>query len=211
MIFSYSRVSTSDKGQTVANQDLLIEKAGFKIDRIFEDVGVSGSVPAQDRPAFKQMISEMKPSDTCVCISIDRLGRSALDVLRTVEYFKKHNLSLRILQLDSVDLTSSVGKLLLTMLAAVAEMEKSLLIERTKAGIARTVSEGTVLGKLEKLSPSALADIKHGKLTHAQYAEKYGVSTKSIQRAMKKCVVEYEKKFEKKIVQHKLRDSVVLN
>jgi len=54
---------------------------------------------------------------------IDRLGRSAPDVLKTVEYFKKHNLSLRILQLDSVDLTSSVGKLLLTMLAAVAEME----------------------------------------------------------------------------------------
>jgi len=64
------------------------------------------------------------------------------------------------------------------------------------------VSEGTVLGKLEKLSPTALADIKQGKMTHAQYAEKYGVSTKSIQRAMKKCVVEYGKKFEKKVVQH---------
>lgn len=153
--FSYTRVSTL-KDQTVANQILQIETAGFKIDKSFEDTGVSGSISAFDRPAFKSMLSEMKESDTCVCISVDRLGRSALDVLKVVEYFRAKNIKLRILQLDMIDLTSSMGKLVLTMLAAVAEMERNLIKERTVSGLERTKAQGTVLGKPLKHTPDHL-------------------------------------------------------
>lgn len=154
--YSYTRVSTTGKGQTTDNQDKLIADAGFAIDRVFADVGVSGSIPAFERPAFKEMLSVLKETDQVVCIMIDRLGRTASDVLQTVEYFKANKIKLRVLQLDMIDLTSSMGKLVLTMLAAVAEMERNLISERTVAGLKRTAAQGTCLGAKFKLPPESL-------------------------------------------------------
>ena len=172
--YSYTRVSTTGKGQTTDNQDKLIADAGFAIDRVFADVGVSGSVPAFERPAFKEMLSVLKETDQVVCIMIDRLGRTASDVLQTVEYFKSNKIKLRVLQLDMIDLTSSMGKLVLTMLAAVAEMERNLISERTVAGLKRTASQGTCLGAKFKLPPESLQqahkwmaeNVKHQDIAH---------------------------------------------
>ena len=172
--YSYTRVSTTGKGQTTDNQDKLIADAGFAIDKVFADVGVSGSIPAFERPAFKEMLSVLKESDQVVCIMIDRLGRTASDVLQTVEYFKAHKIKLRVLQLDMIDLTSSMGKLVLTMLAAVAEMERNLISERTVAGLSRTKAQGTCLGAKFKLPPESLQQahkwmsekVKHEDIAH---------------------------------------------
>ena len=172
--YSYTRVSTTGKGQTTDNQDKLIADAGFAIDKVFADVGVSGSIPAFERPAFKEMLSVLKESDQVVCIMIDRLGRTASDVLQTVEYFKAHKIKLRVLQLDMIDLTSSMGKLVLTMLAAVAEMERNLISERTVAGLKRTQAQGTCLGAKFKLPPESLQqahkwmaeNVKHQDIAH---------------------------------------------
>lgn len=205
-VFAYLRVSTEK--QTIENQRNRIQELGFHIDSWFQDEATSGTTEALKRNGLAAMLTEAKSGDTIIAVEISRLGRNTTDVLNLIELLRQREIKLRIVNLDGIDLTSSMGKLILTVMIGCSQFERDLLVERTKAGIARTVSEGTVLGKLEKLSPAALADIKQGKLTHTQYAEKYGVSTKSIQRAMKKCVVEYEKKFEKKVVQHKLRDNV---
>lgn len=177
--YSYTRVSTTGKGQTTDNQDKLIADAGFAIDKVFADVGVSGSTPAFERPAFKEMLSVLKESDQVVCIMIDRLGRTASDVLQTVEYFKANKIKLRVLQLDMIDLTSSMGKLVLTMLAAVAEMERNLISERTVAGLKRTAAQGTVLGAKLKVHPSKLDEARQW-LAEAQpnetVAHRLGVS-----------------------------------
>lgn len=172
--YSYTRVSTLGKGQTTDNQDKLIADAGFAIDKVFADVGVSGSTPAFERPAFKEMLSVLKETDQVVCIMIDRLGRTASDVLQTVEYFKANKIKLRVLQLDMIDLTSSMGKLVLTMLAAVAEMERNLISERTVAGLKRTAAQGTCLGAKFKLPPESLQQahkwmaekVKHEDIAH---------------------------------------------
>lgn len=155
MIYSYTRVSTL-KDQTTANQDLLISSAGFTIDKTFSENGVSGGKAAFERPEFKKLMDVVKEQDTVVCVSVDRLGRSASDVLKTVEYFKEKNVRLRILQLDMIDLCSSMGKLILTVLAAVGELEKAMIIERTHAGLARARSENKVLGAKFKLPPESL-------------------------------------------------------
>ena len=177
--YSYTRVSTIGKGQTTDNQDKLIADAGFAIDKVFADVGVSGSTPAFDRPAFKEMLSVLKESDQVVCIMIDRLGRTASDVLQTVEYFKANKIKLRVLQLDMIDLTSSMGKLVLTMLAAVAEMERNLISERTVAGLKRTAAQGTCLGAKFKVSPESLQQAHKWvseKVPHIDIANRVGVS-----------------------------------
>ena len=207
--YSYTRVSTK-LNQTTSNQDKLIADAGFTVDRVFADVGVSGSIPAFERPAFKEMVEVLKEGDQVVCIMIDRLGRTASDVLQTVEYFKQHNIKLRVLQLDMIDLTtSSMGKLVLTMLAAVAEMERNLTIERVVAGLNRTKAEGTILGKPPKTTPeqlkSIVREIWSGKALN-ELAEAYSVSTRTLGRYKKQYTTEtslkeYEEVYFKRLQQ----------
>ena len=146
-IFAYARVSTTD--QTVENQRLEVVQAGFAVepDFWFADAGVSGSVPAMERPAFKAMIGKIRAGETLVVSKLDRLGRDSIDVLITLSLLKKMKVKVVCLQLGSLDLNSAAGKLMLTMLSAVAEMEKSLLIERTKAGQARAWTEGKQKGR----------------------------------------------------------------
>ncbi len=180
--YSYTRVSTL-KGQTTDNQDKLIADAGFKIDKQFSDVGVSGTVEAGQRPAFKEMLSILKPSDCVVTISIDRMGRSAIDILNTVELFKSMGVKLRVLQLDSVDLCSPIGKMLLTMLSAVAELERNMIAERVVAGLNRTREQGTIVGRQMQHSPdkikAILADLQAG-VSRMNVAHRHGISEKTV-------------------------------
>jgi len=133
-IFAYARVSTAE--QTVENQRLEIQNAGYAIgdEFWFADSGVSGSVPALERNGFKTLVSKIRSDETLVVSKLDRLGRDSVDVLNTLATLKKIKVKVIVLQLGNMDLTSAAGKLMLTMLSAVAEMEKSLLVERTKAG-----------------------------------------------------------------------------
>lgn len=182
MIYSYTRVSTL-KDQTTVNQDLLISSAGFTIDKTFSENGVSGGKAAFERPEFKKLMEVVKEQDTVVCVSVDRLGRSASDVLKTVEYFKEKGVRLRILQLDMIDLCSSMGKLILTVLAAVGELEKSMIIERTHAGLARARSENKVLGAKFKVAPSKLLQARewiNDGVSHVDVAHRIGVSTATL-------------------------------
>lgn len=182
-IYSYTRVSTL-KDQTTVNQDILIKASGFAVDKSFSDTGVSGSIAAFDRPAFKELLNTAVEGDTVVCTKIDRLGRTASDVLQTVEYFKTRKIKLRILQLDAVDLTSSMGKLVLTMLAAVAEMERNLTSERTKDGLQRTKEEGTILGKPLKYNPEQMYNMWQDslKMKMLDVSNKYNVSLRQLTR-----------------------------
>lgn len=90
---------------------------------------------------------------------LDRLGRDAQDVGATVKMLASRKIAVIVLQLGKLDLTSTAGKMMLTMLAAVAEMERDLLVERTQAGLARSKNEGKTLGRPSKTSPEQRAEI----------------------------------------------------
>lgn len=154
--YGYGRVSTDNKGQTTDNQRKLIADAGFSVDEFFSENGVSGSIKASERPAFNAMMAKAVEGDTVIVVAVDRLGRNAVDVLTVVEMFKARSIKLRVMQFDGVDLTSPTGKMLVTVMAALAEMEKNMLIERTKAGLARTKEQGTVLGRPMTIEPGLL-------------------------------------------------------
>lgn len=155
-VYGYLRVSTDGKGQTTDNQRKLLVDGGFAVDHFISEDGVSGSMKATERPAFKAMLAQMQQGDTCITVAVDRLGRNAMDVLSVIEDFKQRGIRLRVTMLDGVDLTSSTGKLLVTMMAALAEMEKNMLIERTKAGLERTKAAGTRLGAPLTIDPEIL-------------------------------------------------------
>lgn len=107
------------------------------------------------------MLGQVRKGETLVVSKLDRLGRDAIDVLQTVRQLGERGIKVIVLQLGTTDLTSAAGKLLLTMLAAVAEMERDLLVERTQAGLARARSEGKKLGRPSKTTAEQRTEIRH--------------------------------------------------
>lgn len=170
--FAYSRVSTKD--QTAENQRLEIERAGYQVDYWYADEGVSGKVPASQRPQFANMLQQIRDGETLIVSKLDRLGRDAQDVGATIKALGARRIEVIVLQLGKVDLSSAAGKLMLTMLAAVAEMERDLLVERTQSGLARAKAEGKTLGRPSKTTPEQRSDII------AKYAQ--GVSVSELAR-----------------------------
>lgn len=90
---------------------------------------------------------------------LGRLGRDAQDVGATVKLLTSRKVGVIVLQLGKLNLTSPAGKMMLTMLATVAEMERDLLVERTQAGLVRAKSEGKTLGRPSKTTAQQRADI----------------------------------------------------
>ncbi|WPC66371.1 recombinase family protein [Rhodoferax ferrireducens] len=150
-VFAYCRVSTFD--QTTENQVREIAAAGFKItpQRTIVET-VSGSVPASEREGFALLVNKLEAGDVLVVSKLDRLGRNAMDVRATVEALTGLGVRVHCLALGGVDLTSAAGKMTMGVLAAVAEFERDLLIERTQAGLSRAKAAGTVLGRPRVLS-----------------------------------------------------------
>lgn len=151
-VFAYCRVSTAD--QTTDNQAREIEAAGFAIHpkRIVAE-SISGSVVASERPGFTKLVDRMEAGDVLVVTKLDRLGRNAMDVRSTVEALAGSGVRVHCLALGGVDLTSSAGKMTMQIIAAVAEFERDLIIERTQAGQARARAEGKHMGRPAKTTP----------------------------------------------------------
>ena len=142
-VFAYCRVSTQD--QTTDNQVQEIRGAGFNLEdrRIVREV-VSGSQEAKQRPGFSKLLERMDDGDVLIVTKLDRLGRNAMDVRATIEDLGKRGVSVHCLALGGMDLTSPAGKMTMQVLAAVAEFERDLLIERTQAGLAREIGRAHV-------------------------------------------------------------------
>lgn len=188
-IYAYLRVSTLKHDQTTANQKKLIIDAGFNVDEWVEENGESGSTEASKRPAFNKMLSEAAPGSTVICTMIDRLGRNASDVLNTVETFKKRGIHLRVMQFDGVDVTSPMGKMILTVMAACAELEKNLLVERTISGLKRTKEQGTILGRPMKISPDVLKEMckaREENVSLDKLSAKYGIHKATLAQTIAK-------------------------
>jgi putative DNA-invertase from lambdoid prophage Rac len=187
-VFAYCRVSTAD--QTTENQTREIEAAGFAIERKrIVTESVSGSVAAAERPGFSKLIDRMESGDVLVVTKLDRLGRNAMDVRSTVESLAENGIRVHCLALGGVDLTSAGGKITMTVIAAVAEFERDLLIERTQAGIDRARAEGKTFGRPSALTAKqqeeAARMLAKG-LPVAQIARDFDTSRQTIMRLREK-------------------------
>lgn len=155
-VFAYCRVSTAD--QTTDNQVREIGGAGFNVTKQRTVVEtVSGSVPAGDRKGFSKLVDRLERDDVLVVTKLDRLGRNAMDVRTTVEKLDAAGVRVHCLALGGVDLTSPAGKMTMQVIAAVAEFERDLLIERTQAGLKRAKAEGKTFGRPMALKPEQQA------------------------------------------------------
>ena len=164
-IFAYCRVSTLE--QTTENQRREIESAGFNVrpQRIIEEQ-ISGSVAASERPGFNRLLDRLERGDVLIVTKLDRLGRNAMDIRKTVEQLTESGIRVHCLALGGVDLTSPAGKMTMQVISAVAEFERDLLLERTYSGIARARDAGKRFGRPpvlnEEQTQKVLERIKSG-------------------------------------------------
>lgn len=144
MKFGYARVSTPD--QSLENQIANLEKV--QCEKIFSDV-VTGS--KSSRPGFLQLQTHLRPGDVVTLTSLDRLGRTSSLLLRLLEDWEKENIHIHVLSLD-MDTSTSAGKLMYSIMAAMAEAERNLIRERTIKGLEGARARGRRGGRPTKLN-----------------------------------------------------------
>ena len=183
--YIYCRVSTDQQNNN--NQIQEIEQAGFEPDAIYCDT-VSGKIPAMDRPEFKKLmdtISRTRKPKRLVVAKLDRLGRDAADIMSTVRALTKAECSVKVLQFGELDVTSAAGKMVLGTLSSLAELERDILIERTRSGIERARREGKHLGRPPAADAETVSLIRqklNSGASVSRIALDHGVSRGTVQR-----------------------------
>ncbi|MCJ1712539.1 recombinase family protein [Clavibacter michiganensis subsp. phaseoli] len=155
-LLGYTRVSTTSQDAQL-QLDALVKDGVQKRD-VFADV-TSGSRAAIERPGMKKLLEYAEDGDTIVVWRIDRLGRSMLDVLSTVKLLRERGVQIRSIS-DGIDPATTSGRLMLGMLASLAEYERELIVERVNAGIAVARDNGTRFGR-PLSDPAVIADKLH--------------------------------------------------
>ena len=180
MLIGYARVSTDD--QNVDLQVDALKRAGCE--RIFIDAGVSGSLVS--RPALNEALSAGAPGDTLVTWRLDRLGRSLGHLISLIEALQERKVEFVSLS-DAIDTSTAGGRLQFHVLGALAEFERSLISERTKAGMSSAKARGVILGRPPRLTAFEAESVVMNaeKRPPAVQANEFGVSVSTIRRLRK--------------------------
>jgi DNA invertase Pin-like site-specific DNA recombinase len=183
----YVRVST-DK-QTVENQlrelRQIAERRGWEVVKEYQDAGISGSKGRDGRPGLDEMLKEAQRRrfDVVMAWAIDRLGRSLIDLLNTIQALEACGADLYLDQ-QAIDTTTPAGKLMFQVTGAFAEFERSMIRQRVRAGLKRAVERGSTLGR-PKISPDMerriQSQLRAGKGI-LKVARELGLGTSTVQR-----------------------------
>ena len=182
-ILAYARSSADDP--TCKNQRRTIS-ARYAVAKWFADDGVSGAIAATERPSMAALLAYVREGDVVIVAAIDRLGRNTIDVLSTVEALKAKGVSVVSMR-EGFDLATPAGKLMLTMLAAVAELERENLKARQLAGLERAKAEGKALGRSKSIDDATVCAWRaENSASIKATAEHFGISAASVKRACSK-------------------------
>lgn len=180
MIFGYSRVSTA-KHQSDDLQRQAFKTAG--VERIFSDVGSGGRW--KNRDGLTDMLSYIREGDVVVVWKMDRLSRTVRDLLTILDKIQEAGAGFRSLT-ESIDTTTPAGKMVTHMIGVIAEYERGLLAERTKAGLEAARKRGRVGGRRPKLNAGQKQMIREtvasGTSSAADMARTFDVSDSTISR-----------------------------
>jgi len=181
MLVGYGRVSTSDQ-HTETQRDAL-QKAGCE--RIYTEVASGGQ---WDRPQLQDCLKHLRKGDVLVVWKLDRLSRSLSDLMTILSKLKADGVGFKSIT-EAIDTTTAMGEMIMHVVGAFAQFERSLIKERTLAGLARARAKGKVGGRKHILTKAqkaeAIRQVRAGK-SQAQVAEEQGVSPATMSRFMKK-------------------------
>lgn len=181
MLIGYARVSTQEQDNSVQIEAL--RKAGCEL--IFEEK-ISGG--RWDRPKLKELLSHLRKGDIVIVWKLDRLSRSLKDLLFLIEQIEGKKSGFRSLT-ESIDTTTSSGRMMMQMVGVFAEFEREMLKERTKKGLEHARKEGRIGGRKPKLKDVQRKEIKHliqsGRKTAPEVAKLFDVHPATIYRLIK--------------------------
>ncbi len=178
MLVGYARVSTQDQNPEL--QIDALKKAGC--DKIFIE---KASGAQRDRHKLKAALEYMRSGDTLVVWKLDRLARSIKQLIETVEGLEKQSMGFQSLT-EAIDTTTSSGRLVFHIFAGLAEFERSIIRERTKAGLESARARGRLGGRPKSMNErdiaAAKAMLKDPEITVAQVAERLGIAASTLYR-----------------------------
>lgn len=182
-LIGYARVSTEDQ-----NLDVQIEalrKAGVLEDNLhFEKISGVKSI----RPKLELALKDARPGDTFIVWKLDRLGRSMLDLLTKVDSLTVRNVGFKSIT-EGFDTTTPAGRMLFNMLGALAQFERDLIVERTKAGMAAARKRGRQIGAMLKMTDDKAREARRmheAGMTVESIAKHFKVSRPTVYNALKR-------------------------
>ncbi len=179
MKYGYARVSTDDQNPDL--QLTALKAAGC--DKIFTDKATGAHVK---RPELTQCLKELKEGDTLTVWKLDRLGRSLRDLITMLDDLKARVVAFQSLT-EAIDTTTPTGRAMWQMVGILAELERSLIQERTKAGRSAAIARGMKMGRKPLLTPQQTAHarklLEQGE-HHDTVAQSLGVSRRTLYRAL---------------------------
>jgi DNA invertase Pin-like site-specific DNA recombinase len=185
----YARVSTTNHGQDVSMQTRELrqfaEARGWQIVGEYVDVGVSGT--KEKRPELDHLMSDAhrRKFDVAMVWKFDRYARSVSHLLRALETFKALGIEFVSLS-ENIDTSTPMGKMVFTILGSVAELERSLIVERVRAGVRNARAKGKTLGRPRvAVDTSQIATLRAQGLAWAAIAERLGIGEGTIMRRIR--------------------------
>lgn len=180
----YARVSTPDQHVETQLYDLrkLAAQRGFELSREYCDRGISGS--KAKRPGLEAMMADARRGEFSVLLvaAFDRLGRNTKRFLELVDELNELGIEF-ISAREAIDTSGPMGRMFITLVGSIAELERSLIVERIKAGMRRARMEGQRLGRAPlNIDHDALVRDRLAGKSLTNVAKKYGVSRASVVR-----------------------------
>jgi DNA invertase Pin-like site-specific DNA recombinase len=153
MKYGYARTSTDD--QTTALQLAALKRA--RCSHIFEDKGLSGATAK--RPALLRCLRTLRPGDTLIVCKLDRLGRSLRDLITMLDELRERGIRFQSLT-EAIDTETPTGRAMWQMIGVLAELERSLITERTCAGVKSAQRHGVKFERKPKLTPEQVENAR---------------------------------------------------
>lgn len=185
MLVGYMRVSKADGSQSTDLQRDALLSAGVETDALYED---KASGKKEDRPELASCLKALRSGDTLIVWKLDRLGRDLRHLVNIVHDLTERGVGLKVLtgQGAAIDTTTASGKLVFGIFAALAEFERELISERTKAGLESARARGRKGGRPYKMTPAkvrlAMASMGQPETNVAALCEELGITRQTLYR-----------------------------
>ena len=183
MKYGYARVSTED--QNPALQLAALKKAGCRAP-LFKDEGLSGATTK--RPALLRCLKKLKSGDTLVVWKLDRLGRNLRDLIYMLDDLSSRGIKFQSLT-EAIDTATPTGRAMWQMIGVLAELERSLIAERTRAGVKQAQKRGVRFGRKPKLTAAQLGHARRlidGGERPSTVARSFSVGRSTLYRALQR-------------------------
>lgn len=179
-LFGYARVSTSEQSLEIQKQKLI--NKGVKEFRILSDKATGNNTK---RVGLQKLLDRVEPGDIILVTKLDRLGRDTADMIDLINQFDQMQVSVRFLE-DGISTEGNTGKMVITILSAVAEAERLRILERTNEGRLEAKLKGIKFGRRRRINRKKLIDrFKHDGVKGTALAREMGISRAAVYKILR--------------------------